>query len=174
MTLDFRFRANHNKRLRFLQTMVNTAMKVLSFLLLAASSAMAFVTPSLTTTKAPSSLEMADAPTSPPVISYGEESRKYRRTVFTHEDWKRYRDPSRFQKGIGTMFVSGIYKSLSREVTATTAMATLVVLYNMAFGGYTDFEGVQHAALSTSLPVLGLPLSWYTLSSPRYVVHLVV
>jgi hypothetical protein len=100
--------------------------------------------------------------------SYGEESRKFRRTVFTHDDWRKFRDPDRFTYYLTSMFNSGVYKSLSREVGTTTAIATFIVLYNCVVGGYTDVSGLPHAALVSTplLPVFGLPLAPFTLSSP--------
>ena len=110
------------------------------------------------------------APSLPEIkdISYGEESRQYRRTVFTHDDWRKFRSPDRFIYYIKSLFSSGVYKNIGREVGATTTVATLVCLYNAIVGGYTDFDGVQHGALVTSalLPVVGLPLTPFTLSSP--------
>mmetsp|Transcript_28291 Transcript_28291/g.51218 ORF Transcript_28291/g.51218 Transcript_28291/m.51218 type:complete len:412 (-) Transcript_28291:144-1379(-) len=101
-------------------------------------------------------------------ISYGEESRKYRRTVYTHDDWRKHRRSDRFIYYLGAIFSSGVYKSLAREVTATTGIAALVCLYNAIVGGYTDLEGVKQAALVSSplLPVFGLSLAPFTLSSP--------
>jgi hypothetical protein len=43
-------------------------------------------------------------------IAYGEESRQYRRTVYSHDDWRKHRSPDRFFYYIGTIFSSGIYK----------------------------------------------------------------
>ena len=43
-------------------------------------------------------------------IPYGEESRKFRRTVYTHEDWVKHRSPDRFFKNIRSTTKSGIYK----------------------------------------------------------------
>jgi len=101
-------------------------------------------------------------------ISYGEESRKYRRTVYTHDDWRKHRRSDRFIYYLSSLTSSGIYKSMAREVSATTAVATFVCLYNALVGGYTDFEGVQHGALVADnlLPLLGLPMAPFTLSSP--------
>lgn len=101
-------------------------------------------------------------------ISYGEESRKYRRTVFSHDDWRRFRNPERFGYSLASMFQSGIYKGIGREVSATTLVAAFVVVFNAIVGGYTDFDGVQHPALISSslLPMIGLPLAPFTLSSP--------
>jgi putative membrane protein len=101
-------------------------------------------------------------------ISYGEESRQYRRTVFTHEDWVKFRAPNRFIGNLGSIRSSGVYKNLGKEVVATTLVATFVCVWNNVFGGYTDFEGVKHGALiATQTPLLiGLPLTPFTLSSP--------
>jgi ion channel-forming bestrophin family protein len=101
-------------------------------------------------------------------IFYGEESRRYRRTVYTHDDWRRHRSPNRFQYYLRNIFQSGIYKNLSRAVTATTAVAAFIVLFNSVVGGYTDYKGVKHAAVFASawLPKLGLPLAPFTLSAP--------
>lgn len=110
------------------------------------------------------------APSLPEIkdISYGEEARPYRRTVFSHDDWRRFRSPDRFFYYVASMTSSGVYKGVGREVLATTAIATFVVLYNCAVGGYADFSGVKHDALISSqwLPLLGLPLAPFTLSSP--------
>ena len=43
-------------------------------------------------------------------IPYGEKSRQYRRTVYSHEDWVKHRNPNRFIKNIATIVNSGIYK----------------------------------------------------------------
>jgi len=101
-------------------------------------------------------------------IAYGEESRKYRRTVYSHDDWKKHRSADRFLYYLVAIFKSGVYKNLQREVTATTLVAAFVCLYNALTSGYTDFEGVQQAALVSSvlLPKLGLPLAPFTLASP--------
>ena len=53
-------------------------------------------------------------------------------------------------------------------MTATTAVATGVVIWNMVFGTYQDLGSVTHyGPLHDSLiPILCLPLSPFTLSSP--------
>lgn len=80
-------------------------------------------------------------------IEYGEQSRKYRRTVYSHDDWRKHRQTDRFLYYLSAIFSSGIYKNLAREVTATTAIATGVCLYNALVGGCVDFTGVQHDAI---------------------------
>jgi len=99
--------------------------------------------------------------------SYGEESRKYRRTVYTHDDWVNHRSPDRFLRNIQTTFNSGIYKNVGREVTAVVVVAILVMLWNMATAGYTDFEGVDHEAIWKSVftPSLSVPMQAFTLPS---------
>jgi hypothetical protein len=98
----------------------------------------------------------------------GEEQRKYRRTVYTHKDWKKHRSQDRFVWYIIAIFKSGVYKNLGREVSATTLIATFIFLYNIVTGGYTDLAGIQHSALISAdwLPKLGLPLAAFTLTSP--------
>jgi hypothetical protein len=101
-------------------------------------------------------------------VPYGEASRQYRRTVYTHDDWVKHRSPDRFIRNLALITSSGVYKNLANEVAATTSLATLICLYNAITGGVTDFEGVKHAALiqSSLAPVIGLPLAPFTLSSP--------
>jgi len=101
----------------------------------------------------------------------GEAQRQFRRTVYTHDDWKKHRSQDRFIYYLAAIFNSGVYKNLGREVGAVTAVATFLVIYNALVGGYTDFEGVKHAAvlqlpLLGDLPKLTLPLAAFTVTSP--------
>jgi len=98
--------------------------------------------------------------------TYGEGSRKYRRTVYTHNEWVKHRSSDRFIRNISSMVNSGVYKSLGREVAATTAIASFVVFWNGLTGGFTDLSGVQQDAIITALPQLTLPLTPFTLLSP--------
>lgn len=98
--------------------------------------------------------------------TYGEGSRKYRRTVYTHAEWVKHRSPDRFFGNLSTIVNSGVYKSLAKEVLATTAVATFIVIWNAMAGGYTDLEGAQHAAMLNFLPMAVLPLTPFTLLSP--------
>lgn len=124
----------------------------------------AAVTPSTTTSTAlamgPPSLDVMKEET------YGEGSRKYRRTVYTHEEWVKHRSSDRFLRNLGSIFNSGVYKSLSKEVLATTAIASFIVFWNALTGGYTDLDGVSHDAIISALPMLTLPLTPFTLLSP--------
>ena len=142
--------------------------------------AAAFAPPTRTVVRSSSStknkaLDMVDntkqAPSLFPAIKdipYGEASRKFRRTVFTHDDWRRYRSPDRFFSSLATFTSSGVYKSVAREVLVTTAIATFIVVYNCLVGGYADFSGMKHDAIFNNplLPLIGLPLAPFTLSSP--------
>ena len=105
----------------------------------------------------------------PQDIPYGEESRKYRRTVFTHEDWVKFRSSNRFIKNIFNTGASGIYKNVFNEISIVTLVSILVVGWNCFVNGYTDLSGIEHAAiLPTPEKVdltLHLPLELCTLVS---------
>jgi putative membrane protein len=88
-------------------------------------------------------------------ISYGENSRQYRRTVYTHDDWVRHRRSGRFAHNLKTMWTSGVYKSLFNQVLATTGMATLAVLWNALV-----------PRCFRKLPNLSLPMTPFTLLAP--------
>jgi putative membrane protein len=108
----------------------------------------------------------ADAPL-PPItnLNYGEESRLYRRTVYTHDDWVKHRSPQRFLRQLSALTASGVYKNIGNEVLATTLVATLICVFNNVAGGYVDMAGVKHDALIQA-SMIGLPLVPFTLASP--------
>lgn len=103
----------------------------------------------------------------PKKISYGEASRQYRRTIYTHEDWIKHRAPDRFFQKAMTTLNSGIYANILYPVMSVTMVATFVVLWNALTGQWTDFRGIRrHGLLASSfLPQLVLPMSPFTLSS---------
>ena len=79
----------------------------------------AFVTPSTTVvssavvpTTTTTELYAANGPpdTATKDIPYGETSRQFRRTVYTHDDWVKHRSPNRFIKNLSTIVSSGVYK----------------------------------------------------------------
>mmetsp|Transcript_111361 Transcript_111361/g.319955 ORF Transcript_111361/g.319955 Transcript_111361/m.319955 type:complete len:421 (+) Transcript_111361:56-1318(+) len=92
-----------------------------------------------------------------------EVARRFRRTVYTHDDWKKHRQQDRFLIYLGSMFKSGVYENSRNEILLTTAIATFVVVYNALRGGYTDISGVVHPA---PLPgqVIGIPMNVFTLT----------
>jgi putative membrane protein len=113
----------------------------------------------------PSSSTALDmGPPTPNIVlqeTYGEGSRKYRRTVYTHNEWVKHRSSDRFIRNLSSMISSGVYK-----VLATAGIATFLVIWNGLTGGYTDLDGVQHEAIVKFLPMLTLPLTPFTLLSP--------
>jgi len=101
-------------------------------------------------------------------VPSGEEQRKLRRTVYTHDDWKKHRSQDRFIVYLAAIFKSGVYKNLANEVFLATFIATFVCVYNAIVGGYTDFGGINHPGLIqiSFLPKVGLPMQAFTLTSP--------
>lgn len=101
-------------------------------------------------------------------VPSGEEQRKLRRTVYSHDDWKKHRNQDRFLVYLAAIFKSGVYKNLAGEVILATGVASFVCFYNAVVGGYTDLAGNAHPALIQSVlfPKLGLPLQAFTLTSP--------
>ncbi|KAL7492739.1 hypothetical protein ACHAWT_001748 [Skeletonema menzelii] len=93
-------------------------------------------------------------------VPYGETSRKYRRTVFKHDDWVNHRQSnSKVFDNLQSMFFSGVVRQLRPQVGAVTGVAAAVMGWNI---------GVVHLAASNNiwLPILTLPTVPFTLSSP--------
>ena len=127
----------------------------------------AYVTPSLKS-KIATKTELFSATTKPKKgISYGEESRKYRRTVYTHDDWVKHRSADRFVRNALSIANSGIYKNIGNEVFFVTGISLFLILWNGLTGQYADLSGTMHdgALKDTFWPVLTLPLTPFTLSS---------
>lgn len=97
-----------------------------------------------------------------------ESQREKWRTVHTFDDWVQFRSPNRFFTILGTVGKSGILNNLQKEVSIITAIAVAVLSFNTFFvEGYTDLTGVhQDALVNFGLPLLGLPLTPFTVSSP--------
>eukprot|EP00985_Skeletonema_marinoi_P019865 scaffold11538_cov74-Skeletonema_marinoi.AAC.1 len=110
-------------------------------------------------------------PSAPVTETYGEGSRKYRRTVYTHNEWVKHRSSDRFVNNLTTLISSGIYKNIGKEVLATTSVAAFVWAWNLVSGGYEDFSGSQIAQSVTLIASkwateIGLPLTIFTTLSP--------
>ena len=107
-------------------------------------------------------------PSAPATDLYGEGSRKYRRTVYTHDQWVKHRSPDRFVNNLSTLFNSGIYKNVGKEVVATTSVAIFVWAWNLLVGGYQDLSGVAHDPIIQGewAKIVGLPLQAFTTVSP--------
>jgi len=156
----------------------STALALLAAIGMPASNS-AFVTKSLssvtiakptTRTSARSSLYMGPPkdPTAPITEIQGEGSRKYRRTVYTHDAWVKHRSPDRFLNNLGTLFNSGIYKQVGGEVLLVTSVAFFVFAWNLLVGGYQDFAGVMHDPIINQkwAMMIGLPLTPFTTLTP--------
>lgn len=102
--------------------------------------------------------------------SYGEASRKFRRSYYSHSDWLKARADDRFLYNLSSIVRSGILKQLSKELRTIAAISTFICVWNALFGpaGYDDFAGFHHAPIldQHSLPLLVLPASPFTLSVP--------
>jgi len=113
--------------------------------------------------------ELTKGDESSPQLTYSEASRRFRRTYYGHNDWKKHRSEDRFLKNLFSTYRSGIVRQLAREVGVVVGISATVCLWNaLLVNGYEDLQGIHHAALATgmSLPALGLPLEPFTLSSP--------
>jgi hypothetical protein len=86
--------------------------RAIVFLAATTASASAFVVPkhgsnhvvgSTPTTRFGNTQQPAQAD-DPITTVFGEESRRYRRTVFSHDDWVRHRSPDRFWRNVKTFF----------------------------------------------------------------------
>lgn len=93
-----------------------------------------------------------------------EEARRFRRTVYTHDDWKKHRSQDRFLVYLGSLFSSGTFRNSEREVIVCTMLASLVCVYNALVGGYTDLVGIQHGPLIPGV-VVGIPMTAFTITS---------
>ncbi|KAL9183881.1 hypothetical protein ACHAXT_004737 [Thalassiosira profunda] len=93
-------------------------------------------------------------------VPYGERSRKYRRTIFRHQDWVTHRSSSsRIFSNLQSMFFSGVVRQLRPQVTAVIMSASVVLSWNWFVTSGTLPEGIE-------LHELGLPTLPFTLSSP--------
>jgi putative membrane protein len=101
--------------------------------------------------------------------SYGEASRKLRRSYFSHSDWLKARADDRFLYNLSSIVRSGILRQLSKELVIIALISTFICVWNALFAvGYDDLEGFHHAAIfgQNSLPLLVLPANPFTLSVP--------
>jgi putative membrane protein len=104
---------------------------------------------------------LAGAPGGQDIVHYGEASRKYRRTVFTHQDWIEHRSSDRLLENLSSIPISGIVRQLFEEISLVAAIATALVVWN----------GIL--APEYGLPMFCLPARPFTLSSPALALLLV-
>lgn len=100
--------------------------------------------------------------------SYGEQSRKYRRSFFSHDEWLKHRSADRFPGTLFKLVKSGVVRVLAPEVFFITMTATFVVVWNAFLSaGYVGFDSIQHDPIvSHPLPLLAMPVTPFTFSSP--------
>jgi putative membrane protein len=63
-------------------------------------------------------------------VPYGEISRQYRQTVFSHSNWVKHRSSDRFLSNLSSIVLSGIVRQLWSEIIVVAAVAFFVVLWN--------------------------------------------
>lgn len=103
-------------------------------------------------------------------VPYGETSRKYRRTVFAHQDWVTQRSSnSRLLENLKSMFFSGVVRQLRPQVGITTTVATVVLLWNVGVLQMLLHNGeltIPNGGPLVALRPVALPTLPFTLSSP--------
>mmetsp|Transcript_27972 Transcript_27972/g.71487 ORF Transcript_27972/g.71487 Transcript_27972/m.71487 type:complete len:434 (+) Transcript_27972:69-1370(+) len=102
------------------------------------------------------------------LVSYSENSRQFRRTVYSHEAWVQHRGTERFFKNFASTLDSGVVRSLYTEIIFVTTVAAAVVALNMGIAGYEDLSNVHHEA-PFPLPTiksLSLPALPFTIAMP--------
>jgi hypothetical protein len=100
-------------------------------------------------------------------LSYGERSRPFRRDLFAYDDWVDHRRSDRFGGSLFSVFRSGVFQQLLKEIYLTTGIATFVCLYNaLLVTGYDDLVGIHHDPLVQGLYVLAIPGIFFTVTSP--------
>ena len=107
--------------------------------------------------------------------SYGEKSRKNRRTIYNHDLWVKHRSSDRIFKNLSTTLNSSVLRQLGTEVAFVIVIASIVAVWNSVFViGYQDLEGFYEEPLLLELfdiesPkrfLLVLPGFLFTLSMP--------
>jgi predicted membrane chloride channel (bestrophin family) len=88
-------------------------------------------------------------------VPYGESSRKYRRTIYTHDDWLAHRSNDKLLGPIISMFSSGIVRQVKNKILVVSSVAFFVVFWNDLLCPWNG-----------NLPHLTLPTLPFTLSSP--------
>lgn len=105
-------------------------------------------------------------------VPYGEKSRRFRRTVFSHGDWVDHRSSSsRIITNLSSMLFSGVVRQLRPQVLIVTSVAAIVLLWNMiAVPSLPSLPLINRIALppipfTLSSPALGLLLVFRTNAS---------
>jgi hypothetical protein len=102
-------------------------------------------------------------------LPYSEASRRYRRTVYRHDDWLTHRSSTRLFGNLSGTLTSGVVRSLLTEVAAVATIATFTCAWNASLLGPVDFRDVARDPLFPTLPrflLMQLPALPFTLASP--------
>eukprot|EP00429_Kryptoperidinium_foliaceum_P043395 CAMPEP_0176117734 /NCGR_PEP_ID=MMETSP0120_2-20121206/59152_1 /TAXON_ID=160619 /ORGANISM="Kryptoperidinium foliaceum, Strain CCMP 1326" /LENGTH=317 /DNA_ID=CAMNT_0017452037 /DNA_START=12 /DNA_END=962 /DNA_ORIENTATION=- len=95
-------------------------------------------------------------------VPYGEQSRKYRRTVFKYSDWVEHRESSGKVVENLRLMLSGVVRQLWPQVTLVMQVAITVLVWNSLCVPAVDNYFDPHI----HLPLFALPAIPFTLSSP--------
>ena len=101
----------------------------------------------------PGSLEAATAELGR--VPYGESSRKYRRTIYSHDDWLRHRSNDKLFTNLNSMFFSGVVRQVQNKIFVVCGLSLFLIVWN-------DYLMPQY----DMLPYLRLPILPFSLSSP--------
>lgn len=105
-------------------------------------------------------------------VPYGEQSRRYRRTVYqTQDDWIVHRSSFSIVENLKGGLFSGIIRRLKGDVLLVVFVALFVVLWNGFVGNNQESFLFQENLVF--LPHLALPFQPFTLSSPALALLLV-
>jgi ion channel-forming bestrophin family protein len=95
-------------------------------------------------------------------VPYGEESRQFRRTVFTADDWIQHRNSERILSNLYGLFFSGIVRQLQQELWLVCAVSAAIVAINNS--GLVEIS-LPSLPFQLSSPALGLLLVFRTNAS---------
>ena len=102
-----------------------------------------------------------------PSIDFIEYSRQLRRTVFSHTEWRKHREPTRLFRHLRTIGQSIIYRNIARPVRYVTFVALFTVLYNGFLRSFTQWSALSvMEPILSKLPMIGFPMAPFVLSSP--------
>jgi ion channel-forming bestrophin family protein len=93
-------------------------------------------------------------------VPYGEASRKYRRTVYTHKDWLTHRSNDRIISNLLSMFYSGVIRQVKNKIILVASVAIFCTLWDDFLVDTALFDHL------VALPHLSLPTIPFVLSSP--------
>jgi predicted membrane chloride channel (bestrophin family) len=66
-------------------------------------------------------------------VPYGESSRKYRRTVYSHDDWLIHRSNDQLLGNLLSTFFSGVVRQVKLKIVLISSVAVFVILWNDYF-----------------------------------------